>query len=136
MSAAKTLVIKFEGWGHFKSRVTKALKNNVPSITKKGVLVFGSVVEYQKFMTEQKIAILAVIANKSPKSIYQLAQWVVRDFANVQRDCVGLAAHGFLNLEDADDTKKSKIPKLAFEYSRIEIHMPQFTYSHNLGSAA
>ena len=136
MSAAKTLVIKFEGWGHFKSRVTKALKNNVPSITKKGVLVFGSVVEYQKFMTEQKLAILAVIANKNPKSIYQLAQLVDRDLANVQRDCVGLAAHGFLNLEDAGDAKKSKIPKLAFEYSRIEIRMPQVIYSHDLGSAA
>lgn len=136
MSAAKTLVIQFEEWAHFKSRVTKALKNKVPSIIKKGVLVFGSVVEYQKFMTGQKLAILAVIANKSPKSIYQLAQLVDRDFANVHRDCVGLAEHGFLSLEDAGGIKKSKMPKLAFEYSRIEIHMPQVTYSHDLGSAA
>ena len=101
MNKAKTLVVQFEDWGHFKNRVTKALKNKTPSIAKKNTLVFGSVTEYQAFMTGQKLAILAVIVNKHPTSIYQLAQVVDRDFANVQRDCVALAAHGFIELEES-----------------------------------
>lgn len=136
MSATKTLIIQFESLKNFKARVTKALKTKTPSISKKNILVWASVTEYQKFMTEQKLAILAAIVNKKPGSIYQLAQLVDRDFANVQRDCVALAGHGFIELEDAGDTKKSKAPRLAFDYNRIEIHMPQVTYSHQLGDAA
>lgn len=103
MSKSKTLIIQFEEWDHFKNRVTKALKTKTPSIAKKNVLIFGSVTDYQKFMSEQKIAILAVLANKNPTSIYQLAQLMDRDFTNVQRGCVGLAAHGFIELEAAGD---------------------------------
>ncbi len=136
MSGTKTLIIQFESLEHFKTRVTKALKNKTASIGKKNVFLWASVTEYQKFMTEQKLAILAVIANKKPGSIYQLAQLVDRDFANVQRDCVALAGHGFIELEDAGNTKKSKAPRLAFDYNRIEVHMPQVTYSHELGDAA
>ena len=136
MSTAKTLVIQFEAWDQFKSRVTKALKQKTPSISKKNVLTFGSVGDYQKFMTEQKLVLLAVIASKKPASIYKLAQLVDRDFANVQRDCVALATHGFIELEAAGDAKNSKAPRLAFAYTRIEIQMPQITYSHDLGDAA
>ncbi len=136
MSAAKTLIIQFEAWDHFKNRVTKALKNKTPSVAKKNVLTFGSVTDYQKFMTEQKLVILAVIASKKPASIYRLAQLVDRDFANVQRDCVALAAQGFIELEETGDAKKSKAPRLTFDYTRIEIQMPQVTYSHELGDAA
>jgi predicted transcriptional regulator len=136
MIAIKTLVIRFEGWDSFKSRVTSALKKKKPSIGKKDTLTFASVTDYQKFMTEQKIAILATIIRKKPSSIYQLAQLVERDFANVQRDCIALEGMGFIRLEDAGDAKKSKLPRLAFNYTRIEIHMPQVTYSHDLGEAA
>lgn len=136
MSATKTLVIQFEDWSDFKSRVKTALKKRKPSIAKKDRLTFASVTDYQKFMTEQKIVILAAIIHKKPSSIFQLAQVVERDFANVQRDCVALEAMGFVRLEEMKDAKKSKAPRLSFDYSRIEIHMPQMIYSHDLGVAA
>ena len=136
MKQSKVLTVKFQNWDDFKEKVTKAFKERKRSITPKGTVVFSSVTEYQKFMTEQKLAILAVTANKNPQSIYQLAQLVDRDFANVQRDCVGLAAHGFMKFEEMGDAKKSKAPRLSFDYNRIEIHMPQVTYSHDLGEAA
>ncbi len=132
----KALTVKFQDWDDFKEKVTKAFKEQKRSITPKDVVVFSSVTEYQKFMTEQKLAILAVVANRRPRSIYQLAQLVDRDFANVQRDCVGLAAHGFMKLADTDDAKKSKIPQLAFDYMRIIIQMPTISYSHDLHEAA
>ncbi len=132
----KALTVKFQNWGEFKENVAKAFKEQKRSISPKDVVVFSSVTEYQKFMTEQKLAILAVVANKRPQSIYQLAQLVDRDFANVQRDCVGLAAHGFMKLEDAGDAKGSKTPQLAFDYMRIIIQMPTISYSHDLHEAA
>jgi len=136
MKKNKILFVTFQSWGDFKKDVTAAFKEKKSSHTPKDTVVFSSVTEYQKFMSEQKLAILAVIASKKPTSIYQLAQLVDRDFANVQRDCVGLAAHGFMKFEEAGDAHNSKIPQLAFNYTRIEVHMPQVTYSHELGDAA
>ncbi len=132
----KVLTVKFQNRGEFKEKVTKAFKEQKRNITPKDLVVFSSVTEYQKFMTEQKLAILAVVANKRPQSIYKLAQLVDRDFANVQRDCVGLAAHGFMKMEGADDAKGSKIPQLVFDYMRIIIQMPTISYSHDLHEVA
>lgn len=136
MKKSKTLVIQFEGWESFKHRTAAAIKSRKPSVGRKDTLMFASVAEYQKFMTEQKLAILATILHKRPASIYQLAQLVERDFANVQRDCVALEAMGFIKLEDSRGSKKSKIPRLAFPYTRILIQMPSVRYCHDLDEAA
>jgi predicted transcriptional regulator len=87
-------------------------------------------------MTEQKVAILAVIINNKPPSIYKLAQLVERDFANVQRDCVALENMGFIVLEETKDSKKSKKPKLSFNYSKIIVQMPSVSYTHDLDKVA
>jgi predicted transcriptional regulator len=136
MRANKTLLIKFEDWDHFKDRVTKALRSREVSIGRRDVLVWRSAGDYQNFMTEQKLAILAYVASRSPKSIYALAQLVGRDFANVQRDCVALCGHGFMKFKESGDAKKSKIPKLAFNYTKIVVQMPGATYSHVVGKVA
>jgi predicted transcriptional regulator len=136
MSRDKSLYIRFEKWDDFKARTQAALKSRKPSIGEKNTILFNSVVDYQKFMTEQKIAILAAIISQKPSSIYQLAQVLDRDFGNVQRDCTALEAMGFITLEESGDTKGSKTPKLAFGYCRIVIKMPKVTYSHELGEAA
>lgn len=136
MRKSKTLFIRFEAWETFMDRVQTALETRQPSIGRKDTLIFGSVMAYQKFMTEQKLAILATIISQNPTSIYQLAQLVDRDFANVQRDCTALANMGFIRLEESDDAKGSKIPRLAFDYNRIVVQMPKATYAHDFGFAA
>ena len=136
MSQAKVLIVKFQGWDEFKKKVTTALRKMEHSIQPRNVFYFDSVAGYQKFMSEQKLAILAVIIKKKPTSIYQLAQLVDRDFANVQRDCVALSAMGFIKLVSSKDAKGSKIPKLAFDYRKIIVQMPSVSYSHDLVEAA
>ena len=136
MSKSKSLFIRFEKWEDFKGRTQSALKERKRSIGKSDTILFNSVVDYQKFMSEQKIAILAIIISQKPSSIYQLAQLVDRDFGNVQRDCTALEAMGFITLEDKQDAKGSKIPRLSFDYRRIVIEMPKVTYSHELWNAA
>lgn len=117
-------------------RVQTALKTRQPSIRRRDTLIFGSITAYQRYMTEQKLVILATIFSQNPTSIYQLAQLVDRDFANVQRDCNALEAAGFIRLVDGKDAKNSKAPRLAFDYNRIVVQMPKVTYSHELGTAA
>jgi predicted transcriptional regulator len=136
MNKDKSLYICFEEWADFKARTQAALKSRKPSIGKKNKILFNSVIDYQKFMTEQKIAILAAIVSQKPSSIYHLAQVLDRDFGNLQRDCTALEAMGFIKLEESGNKKGSKIPKLAFSYRRIVIVMPKITYSHELGKVA
>jgi len=133
---SQSLYVNFEKWDDFKARTQAALKEHRPSIGAKNIILFNSVVDYQKFMTEQKLAILAAIISQKPSSIYQLAQILDRDFGNVQRDCTALEAMGFILLEKSGNTKGSKTPKLAFNYNRIVIQMPKLTYSHEFGKAA
>jgi predicted transcriptional regulator len=136
MSKDRSLYIRFERWDDFKVRTHAALKTRKPSIGEKNTILFNSVVDYQKFITEQKIAILAGIIRHKPSSIYQLAQVLERDFGNVQRDCTALETMGFITLEESGDSKGSKTPRLAFNYRRIVTEMPKLTYSHELGEVA
>lgn len=136
MKTDKVLFIRFEHWNEFKTRMMSDLENRRVSKSRRDTLVFNSVVDYQKFMTEQKLAILAAIIHKAPSSIYQLSKVVERDFANVQRDCVALESMGFIELEDSGDTKRSKRPKLPFHYVRIVVCMPSLSYAHDFQEAA
>lgn len=94
MTKGKSLYIRFEKRDDFKARTQAALKARKPSVGEKNVILFNSVVDYQKFMSEQKIAILAAIISQKPLSIYQLAQVFERDFESVQRDCTALEVTG------------------------------------------
>jgi predicted transcriptional regulator len=136
----KTLKIKFESWVSFQARATKAVLEAVnhekKSIDPKDVITFASVAAYQKFMTEQKYAILAAVHNLKPASLYQLAKFVDRDFANLKRDCESLEIMGFIQLVGSGNAKGAIIPKLIFDYDEIEIQMPNMFYSHHLGNAA
>ena len=114
----------------------KMVKSRKRTIEPKDTLVFATVAAYQKFMTEQKYVILATIRNLKPRSLYQLAKLVDRDFANLKRDCECLEVMGFIKLVESGDAKGSIIPKLTFDYDVIEIHMPQMLYSHHLGDIA
>jgi predicted transcriptional regulator len=131
----KTLKICFEDWESFKSRSRGILAAKAHLARDTQTLVFASVAVYQKFMTEQKLSVLAAVLRHKPASIYKLAQLVERDFANVQRDCVALEGMGFMALKKSKGPRSSKVPKLAFEYTRILIEMSQLSYSHHLKAA-
>ena len=132
----QALKIKFESAADFEKRTLNALRKREKSRRPKDTIFFSTVTAYQKFMTEQKYAILAAIYHHRPSSLYQLAKLVNRDLANVKRDCDSLVAGVFIILEDADDKRGAKLPKLAFDYHIIIIYMPNTTYSHHLSEAA
>jgi predicted transcriptional regulator len=136
----KTLKIFFQSWEGFKARSTAELKNVAENgekyIQPRDVLFFDSVTSYQRLMGEQKYILLAAIKNLKPSSIYKLAKLVGRDFANVKKDCETLEAAGFIVLEENDDNRGTKTPKLSFDYVAIEIHVSNLRYRHNLDDSA
>ena len=136
----KALKIKFESFTDFQKVAEKALKGAISerkkTIQKKDTIIFDSVESYQKFMSDQKYAILAMIAKYEPQSIYQLAKSLNRPPQNVARDCDLLEAHGFIVQKGTGDRRKAKAPELAFDYNIIIVYMPQVTYKIEFGEVA
>jgi len=128
----KPLKITFESIEEFKARAKRALEavahRGKKSIRPKDVLVWASVEAYQQFMSDQKYAILAAIRKYNPSSVYQLAKILNRAQQNVARDCDLLEKHGFLKFAEATGNRKTKAPKLIFNYNAIMVCLPSVTY--------
>jgi predicted transcriptional regulator len=131
----KPLRIVFESLNEFMERAerklqkaVKAQKPQKPQKRPQDELRFASVAAYQQVMSDQKYAILAAIYRHCPQSIYQLAKILGRTTQNVIRDCRVLEGHGFIRFEEVGDRRKTKVPRLAFNYNAIVICMPSVTY--------
>src|SRR5262249_44513846 len=105
-------------------------------IQPKHIIYFESVVGFRNFMTMQKVEILTVIYNCKPKTIYELAKTVDRDFAGVLRDCTSLKTTGFIDLKETKDAKGSKRPVLSFPYKRITVFLSRSPYEIAFKEAA
>lgn len=136
----KTLNIYFESMDDFFERIESNLFESVKlkkvNIQKKDHLIWSSAIEYQKFMNDQKYAILSAIRKYQPSSIYELAKIVERAQQNVDRDCRLLESHGFLKFDSPKGKRGSKAPKLSFPYDAIVVHLPKITYSVQFFEAA
>lgn len=128
----KPLKIVFESFDdfmdHAEKKLKKAVKSGKPQKCAQNELRFASVTAYQQIMSDQKYAILAAIYKHRPQSIYQLAKILGRTTQNVIRDCRVLEGHGFITFEETGDNRKTKIPRLIFDYNAIVIYMPSLTY--------
>jgi predicted transcriptional regulator len=129
----KILYIKFKSFDDFKKEVTEAVKERKKLIQKTDEVFFESAEAFRKFMTIQKVEILCAIISNSPESIYSLAHILSRDVAAVQRDCTALKNVGFIILEEKNDNRGSKQPKLKFSYEEIIVES-NYSYSINLVS--
>jgi predicted transcriptional regulator len=136
MKKIEFLEVRFQAFGDFKKEVTKALAKRTRLIQQKNQIIFDTVASFRNFMSIQKIELLTAIAIQKPSSIYSLAKLVDRDFAAVLRDCTGLAAMGFINLKEANDAKRTKIPQLRFNYGGIIIFLPKHPYQIEFSIAA
>ncbi|MEK6627688.1 MAG: hypothetical protein AABY53_03610 [Bdellovibrionota bacterium] len=128
----RPLKITFESIDDFSARSRKelkeVLKNRKPIAQPKDTLIWASVESYQQFMSDQKYTIIATIHKYNPTSIYQLAKMLNRAQQNVARDCELLAGHGFIKFEETENGRKTKAPRLIFNYNAIEVHLPSVTY--------
>jgi predicted transcriptional regulator len=70
-----------------------------PVIKEKDNIYFSSFEEMNKVLTPGRINILNKIREKSPESIYELAQLLGKDQANLTKDVYLLEENGFLEIE-------------------------------------
>jgi predicted transcriptional regulator len=65
--------------------------------------------------TESRLKVIHAIKAKAPKSIYELAKVLKRDFKNVYDDVVFLAEIGILGIQEAKNGRRQKKPALLCE---------------------
>ena len=86
-------------------RAFKAARERTPFKPKKGVY-FTSLEAVRNFLTSKRLALIHLIKEKSPRSIYGLAKLAGRSFPSVLKDVNILSKHGLVTL-----TKEKESPR-------------------------
>ena len=85
-------------------------------------IIFDSIDQFRKIMTNKRIGLLKAIRHKKPKSVYELAKLVKRSVDNVNNDVRLLEQMGFLETEKAKEGRNKLTPLVDFD--KIEIELP------------
>lgn len=91
--------------------VAKKVKQGKRVPLKKGTYV-ADVETARAIFTEGRMKIIQTLKEKSPKSIYELAKLLKRDFKNVYDDVTFLSQLGILKVEEKTTGRKQKKPIL------------------------
>jgi len=83
---------------------------------------FEGISALRKLLSNERARLLHTIKTKSPKSIYELAKLLSRDFKSVQQDIKLLERFGFLDLVSEKSGKRVRLkPVLAVDTLHITI---------------
>lgn len=99
------------------ARVVRAVKTGVPDI-RKDEISSNSIHAILSAMTEARLQVFYTVADQKPASLYQLAQLLKRDQANVLRDVKSLEAMSLLKLVSEKDGDRERSRPVAL-YDRI-----------------
>jgi predicted transcriptional regulator len=133
---SKAMIINFKNLDDLEKELLSLGKKKVPQVQSKNVIFFDSVASFRNFMTLQKLEILTMIAFEKPKSIYELTQMLDRGLAPVQKECQMLEKAGFIKLEREKTGRGSLKPRLAFDYDRLVVQLPEHPYELQFKSVA
>jgi predicted transcriptional regulator len=110
-----------DGLSEFAHVVRSIQRGNTPKKISEGVS-FVSLEAMRKVLTPKRFALLYMIRQKSPDSVYELAQLVKRDLKNVQDDVAMLSRIGLLSLSRARSTRRRVVPRV--DYDRLQLQIP------------
>lgn len=96
-----------------------ALKGQTKSIQKNDEIIFANLETASKVMSRARIEILQSIIKFKPKSIYELAKILEKDFKNVHTDVKFLSDVGLIELQETEDARNGLRPVARF--SGIEL---------------
>lgn len=85
-------------------------------------LSFGDMETFAKFFTKERLRLLKIIKKDKPKSLYELAKMLNRDFKNVQTDAKFLEANQLIRLEKYKVGKMTKLRPITY-LKKIELEM-------------
>lgn len=93
---------------------------------------FENINALRKVITEKRLELLKVIKEKSPDSVYELANLVGRDLKTVNDDLAALKYYGLVSLTKSKEKRAKVKPEVLFDKLSIEIPLSE---SQNLKSA-
>jgi predicted transcriptional regulator len=86
------------------------------------IVGFTSLEAARNFLTRERLALLHVIKNRQPNSIYELARMTGRDLKNVQEDIGILERHGLVQIARRQcGNRKVKVPRVPFGEIALKI---------------
>ena len=92
----------------------EALKGKRKNIQKEDEIIFTSLEAVARVFSKGRMEILRTVIQERPKSIYELAKLLGRDFKNVHTDVKLLADIGLLDLKEAGNSRNGLIPLAKF----------------------
>jgi predicted transcriptional regulator len=118
---SKKLIVTIKSGKQLKSEMILALKGEKKGIQPKNQVIFNSVKSFMRILTKNRLEILIYLNRHEPKSIYELAKGIGRDFKNVHGDVRKLAKLGLISLEKSVNQRGGLIPKA--KYTGIELSL-------------
>jgi predicted transcriptional regulator len=118
---SRKLIISIKSGAKIKSELLQSLQNKTKKIQPKNQIIFNSVQSCMRILTKNRIEILIYLNHQTPRSIYELAKGLGRDFKNVHGDVRKLAKLGLISLEKSVNQRGGLIPKA--KYTGIELSL-------------
>jgi predicted transcriptional regulator len=85
---------------------------------------FSNISALRKLLSNERARLLSTIKNQNPKSIYELAKLLGRDFRSVRQDVRLLERFGFLELDSRKKGKREMLkPVLIIDRVNIKINI-------------
>ena len=100
----------------------KRIDKGERKLIRKESIIFDSIGQFRKIMTNKRIELLKAIRHKKPHSVYELAKLVDRSVDNVNNDIRLLEQMGFLETEKTKEGRSRLMPLVDFD--KIEIELP------------
>jgi predicted transcriptional regulator len=104
-----------------KKEFVAAMKGQKKMIQPENEVVFSSVKSFMRILTKNRVEILIYLNHHSPKSIYDLAKGLGRDFKNVHSDIKKLANLDLITIEKSCNSRGGLIPKS--KYTGLELSL-------------
>ncbi len=118
---AKKVKIVMQSVDDIKQEWSAALKGKVKATPKGDEIIVTGLATIAKIFSHTRMEILQAIITKKPKSIYELAKLVNRDFKNVHSDVQFLNEVGLIKLKETGDGRNGLKP--IAKYSGIELNL-------------
>ena len=118
---AKNLKIVIKSGKQLKNELASAMKGNKRQIQDDNEIIFNSIKSFSRILKKNRLEILIYLNHHNPKSIYDLAKGLKRDFKNVHTDVKKLSSLGLIRVEKTGNARGGLIPKA--KYTGLELSL-------------
>jgi predicted transcriptional regulator len=120
---SKTLTIKIKPVGEAMAdfRETFRALETGRRVTRREGVYFTSIEAARNLLTPSRLAVLRAVRTKRPRSIYELAKTLKRDFKNVQEDLRILERYGLVRVTKSRGSRRARVPEALFDEIALRI---------------